>query len=1522
MSFTKKSTVSTTASKFTPKAKAPFFLRKPKNTKVKAGEPIELKIKISASPDPTVKWLKDNTVIEPNASVHVTFEAGQSTLTIDHSKSSDSGLYTIVASNEAGKKDFSVTITVEGDDDTQKPVTTPPKFSQSISGLEVEEGGDATFRCEVTGQPQPSVKWYKDDLEISNGNTSSNGPVHMLIIKNCQNGDSGTYTVSATNTAGTQSCGASLFVAAKKEIIEVKFLKPLSDISVNYGDSARLTVSVESTDLDFDVQWYKNDEYLENSPEYEYAFDDDDASCCELVIKNCSSKSNGIYKCAIITKDKTVTTSARLDVKEPAEELSNQEAAEELSNQAPPSRPVDLRSAKLTTDSILLSWEQSESDSHQETKYIVESMKVGDSSWSTVDRELMECSYVVNRLECDMVYKFRVKAYSKVGSSEPSEECIIVIEAEATTQKQNNQDDSENLYRVILSFAGSKDNPLTLSEGELVKVLEKTENSWLVKAKSTGSAGFVPQNHLAPILDNEAKESTTQKTMDNKVKHPPKKPRKTELIKGNLKDDYTLLEELGKGRFGVVYRCADESGNIFAAKHIDLKNSKEEDIHREIDVMNCLDHERLVRLYAVYQTPTDYVMVLEFISGGELFDRIVEKEYLSEKEAAEYITQVLEGVQHMHQNNIIHLDLKPENILCLSNDSMDIKLIDFGLAHKYNPKDKIKVICGTPEFVAPEVINFEPISFSADMWSVGVVTYILLSGLSPFMGENDGETLQNVTNAEWDFDDEIFDELSENSKNFMEGLIQKDPKSRFTIEQALNHSWLKKKIEKKIKTSRLKRFLIRRRWKKAINSIIAVIRFHHGFGGSSDLIVSPIKETDPEPKTQQDKVDAQAPSFKSKPLDSDVYEGSAARFDCWIQTSDQDYEVMWLKDGQPIEDENKYQYIFEDNNKCSLVIADCVSDDSATYRCVVISSHGEISCAAKLIVNCEEEFGNEEEEEEAGEDVLDYSRFTEWKPQHNKMANILRDWTQVFVKNDDPEKYYVMKDELGRGKFGIVRACTEKSTGVEYAAKMIKTKVSDRTTVLQEIDIMNQLHHPKLVFLHDAYQTDEYVVMIMEVLRGGELLDRLIKRETLLEVEVIYYMQQVLQGLKFMHDSNILHLDLKPENLMLFEKDYDDIKLIDFGMARKFQAQDSLKVLFGTPEFVAPEVVSYEKISPATDMWSIGVITYVLLSGLSPFMGDNDHDTLSNVTACNWDFDDDIFDDISAEAKSFISSLLRRDPKQRATVNEALDHAWLKLPEMGKGSGQVQVKKLRTFVVKRRWKKAFTAVCTSNFLRRLIADNREKAIDKAAEGKPTFSNQFEDLQLTPGKSLNLSCKLKADPAPTVVWKKDGKELLSGGRIRTTSSSDGTESLSIRRSQVEDSGIYECVASNSKGTSTCSCEVIVADVPEAPAAPVVRKVSGRQALVSWAAPSFDGNSPINGYQIEFRPTGSKEWTQLRFRDSETESIIEGLEPETSYRFRAFAMNKFGTSPASRSSALVTTLAKGSPLITSKETNYCI
>lgn len=127
---------------------------------------------------------------------------------------------------------------------------------------------------------------------------------------------------------------------------------------------------------------------------------------------------------------------------------------------------------------------------------------------------------------------------------------------------------------------------------------------------------------------------------------------------------------------------------------------------------------------------------------------------------------------------------------------------------------------------------------------------------------------------------------------------------------------------------------------------------------------------------------------------------------------------------------------------------------------------------------------------------------------------------------------------------------------------------------------------------------------------------------------------------------------------MLVNPHSTQIKLIDFGLARRYKKGDSLKVLFGTPEFMAPEVINYEQVTTATDMWSIGVITYVLLSGLSPFAGDNDSETLTNVTSGDWDFDDPVFEDISDEAKDFITELLIKRERDRGTVKDCLEHPW------------------------------------------------------------------------------------------------------------------------------------------------------------------------------------------------------------------------------------------------------------------------
>ena len=224
-------------------------------------------------------------------------------------------------------------------------------------------------------------------------------------------------------------------------------------------------------------------------------------------------------------------------------------------------------------------------------------------------------------------------------------------------------------------------------------------------------------------------------------------------------------------------------------------------------------------------------MIMEFIGGGELFEKVVADDFtLTERDCVLFMRQIAIAMGYMHQQNIVHLDLKPENILCKSKKSHQIKIIDFGLTRKLRPGEDVRILFGTPEFVSPEVISYEPVSASSDMWSVGVVCYVLLSGLSPFMGDSDVETFANITGMCYDFEDEAFDNISEDAKDFILKLLVKDQRKRMKALECLKHPWLSQGSKdkgnyKEINTDKLKSFLMRRRWQKAAHAIRALGRF-------------------------------------------------------------------------------------------------------------------------------------------------------------------------------------------------------------------------------------------------------------------------------------------------------------------------------------------------------------------------------------------------------------------------------------------------------------------------------------------------------------------------------------------------------------------------------------------------------------------------------------------------------------------------------------------------------------------------
>nr|XP_055049058.1 death-associated protein kinase 2 isoform X1 [Misgurnus anguillicaudatus] len=344
---------------------------------------------------------------------------------------------------------------------------------------------------------------------------------------------------------------------------------------------------------------------------------------------------------------------------------------------------------------------------------------------------------------------------------------------------------------------------------------------------------------------------------------------------------------------------------------------------------------------------------------------------------------------------------------------------------------------------------------------------------------------------------------------------------------------------------------------------------------------------------------------------------------------------------------------------------------------------------------------------------LTYCRLTQ--------SSSMRTLGMAVLKQQRVEDFYDIGEDLGSGQFAIVKRCKEKSTGVEYAAKFIKKRLNRvsrrgvrREEIEREVDILQELQHPNIISLHDVYENRTDIVLILELVSGGELFDFLAQKESLSEEEATDFIKQILDGVQYLHSKKIAHFDLKPENIMLLDNNVQTprIKLIDFGLAHRIKDGVEFKDIFGTPEFVAPEIVNYEPLGLEADMWSIGVITYILLSGASPFLGDSKQETLANISAVNYEFDEDFFGSTSELAKSFIKQLLVKDTRKRLKINDALNHPWIKplnpRQVFVRRQSVVNIENFRKQYARRRWQFTFRIVALCNHLTRLMKKGNPK----------------------------------------------------------------------------------------------------------------------------------------------------------------------------------------------------------------------
>jgi len=260
---------------------------------------------------------------------------------------------------------------------------------------------------------------------------------------------------------------------------------------------------------------------------------------------------------------------------------------------------------------------------------------------------------------------------------------------------------------------------------------------------------------------------------------------------------------------------------------------------------------------------------------------------------------------------------------------------------------------------------------------------------------------------------------------------------------------------------------------------------------------------------------------------------------------------------------------------------------------------------------------------------------------------------------DNPEKFYDFMDEIGSGKMSTVKKVKSKVDGKEYAAKMIYFD-DDTRFAIREYDLMKsgKLNNKGLPQLHEAYMVRKYLIIIMTLFDGKTLLDQFSHRHSVTEEDVAFVIQELCEILDFLHQQNIVHLDLRPTNIRFEGR---DIRLLDYNSARHLANKKAGAVVdvIGDTEFCAPEMLNFDPVLPASDMWSVAVIMYILLSGVSPFFYEDEAMVLKTVQAVKYHFDYSQFEGTTTEAKDFMKKCLIRAPETRMTATQALKHPWL-----------------------------------------------------------------------------------------------------------------------------------------------------------------------------------------------------------------------------------------------------------------------
>ncbi|KAM4689084.1 obscurin-like [Discoglossus pictus] len=435
--------------------------------------------------------------------------------------------------------------------------------------------------------------------------------------------------------------------------------------------------------------------------------------------------------------------------------------------------------------------------------------------------------------------------------------------------------------------------------------------------------------------------------------------------------------------------------------------------------------------------------------------------------------------------------------------------------------------------------------------------------------------------------------------------------------------------------------------------------------------------------------------------------GDTARFDAVIEGSPP-LTITWYKNNTLLK-ENDRIHIAKEDRRYSLLIHNTNHEDGGVYTCIARNKGGEVSCKAELVMH-------EEKKEQVPKKI----------PKRRKLKS-----------------FFEVKEEIGRGSFGFLKRVVHKGNGATCAAKFIPLRSRTRQQAYRERDILSEITHDKVTLLLDAFETKKTLVLILEICCGEELLDRLFRKKTVTEKGVKHYVRQLVEAVGFLHEKNILHLDIKPSNILMVHADREDIKLCDFGFAQKLSTSEPQYSKYGAPEFVPPEVVSLSPVSKASDIWPLGVISYLCLVCASPFAGQNDRETLLNVQEGKISWQSSGFVHLSEEAKDFMKRTIQISPEARPTAVECAQHKWFQESSSLQDSVTINTKSLKFLVARSRWQRSL--MCYKSILvMRSIPELLQGKLESTSLGVPRHLVECSSSSSSSGSSSDN----ESDSSPT------------------------------------------------------------------------------------------------------------------------------------------------------------------------------